>query len=76
MVIIAEDLNAHLGRRNDEDKCLYFYTRTNSNGSYIRDTAMETGMEITNLRFQKRKENYGHFCLMQHTLRLSLTLSW
>ena len=55
MVIIAGDLNAHLGRRNDEDKCWYFHTRTNSNGSFLRDTAMETGMEITNLRFQKRK---------------------
>ena len=42
MAIIAGDLNAHLGRINELDKCYYFHTRTNSNGSYLRDTAMET----------------------------------
>ena len=55
MVIISVDLNAHLGRRNDEDKYCTFILEQIPIGSFIRDTAMETSMEVTNLRFQKRK---------------------
>ena len=49
MVIIAGDLNANLDLRNDEDKCWYFHTRTNSKGSF------ENWYEINKPMIQKRK---------------------
>ncbi|KAL5261774.1 hypothetical protein ACHWQZ_G007466 [Mnemiopsis leidyi] len=48
------DMNARLGKENDDDPRWYFHDRTNRNGGLLRDTALECNMEITNTRFKKR----------------------
>ncbi len=54
LLITTGDMNARIGKNNEDDPRWYFHTRTNRNGELLRDTALECDMEISNFRFRKK----------------------
>ncbi|MCP4493478.1 MAG: hypothetical protein GY820_40160, partial [Gammaproteobacteria bacterium] len=54
LLLVVGDLNAHISRLNEEDTGWYWHQVTNRNGQLLRDTLLESELEATNHRFQKK----------------------
>ncbi|XP_071480868.1 craniofacial development protein 2-like [Diadema antillarum] len=54
ILLVLGDFNAHLSKENKEDTSWYYHNHTNRNGGLLKDTLLETNLEVTNLRYRKK----------------------
>ena len=55
LLLVVGDLNAKLGKSNNNDTGWYYHDITNDNGRLLRNTMMECCLEASNHRFQKKR---------------------
>ena len=55
LLLVVGDMNAKLGKYNNDDPGWYYHTATNSNGQLLRETISEGNLEASNHRFQKKR---------------------
>ena len=56
ILLVLGDFNAHIG---NNDGNFTFHKNTNNNGQLLVNLSQECKMQITNVKFQKRKVGYG-----------------